>query len=81
MYASSGNKHFFTKSCHRQTYQNYKQSQQKLDPYLKNKVHIFKIKIIKNLIYKSWSPTSIFFEEKKSERINRFSTLKNYFEN
>ena len=26
MYASSGNKHFFTKSCHRQTYQNYEQS-------------------------------------------------------
>ena len=23
MYASSGNKNFFTKSCHRQTYQNY----------------------------------------------------------
>ena len=23
MYASSGNKDFFTKSCHRQTYQNY----------------------------------------------------------
>ena len=23
MYASSGNKHFFTKSCHHQTYQNY----------------------------------------------------------
>ena len=22
MYASSGNEHFFTKSCHRQTYQN-----------------------------------------------------------
>ena len=25
MYAFSGNKHFFTKSCHRQTYQNYEQ--------------------------------------------------------
>ena len=25
MYASRGNKHFFTKSCHLQTYQNYKQ--------------------------------------------------------
>ena len=23
MYASSENKHFFTKSCHRQTYQNF----------------------------------------------------------
>ena len=28
MYASSGNKHFFTKSCHRQTYQNYEQPPQ-----------------------------------------------------
>ena len=26
MYASSGNKIFFTKSCHRQTYQNYEES-------------------------------------------------------
>ena len=42
MYASSGNKHFFTKSCHRQTYQNYEQSRQnwaqfKKIKYLKNK--------------------------------------------
>ena len=29
MFASSENKHFFTKSCHRQTYQNYKQPPQK----------------------------------------------------
>ena len=28
MDASSGNKHFFTKSCHRQTYQNYEQPPQ-----------------------------------------------------
>ena len=38
MYASSGNKHFFIKSCHRQTYQNYEQSQQKLGTILENKV-------------------------------------------
>ena len=38
MYASSGNKHFFTTSCHRQTYQNYEQSQQKLGTILENKV-------------------------------------------
>ena len=25
MYASSGNNHFYTKSCDRQTYQNYEQ--------------------------------------------------------
>ena len=29
MYASSGNKHFFTKSYHHQTYQNYEQPPQK----------------------------------------------------
>ena len=28
MYASSGNKHFFTKSCLCQTYQNYEQSRE-----------------------------------------------------
>ena len=38
MYASSGNKHFFTKSRHRQTYQNYEQSRQKLSTILENKV-------------------------------------------
>ena len=37
MYASSGNKHFFTKSYHRQTFQNYGQSQQKLGTILENK--------------------------------------------
>merc|ERR1712218_574465 len=39
MYASSGNKHFFTKSCHRQTYQNYEQSQQKLGTIFVGSVH------------------------------------------
>ena len=38
MYASSRNRHFFTKSCHRQTYQHYEQSQQKLVTFLENKV-------------------------------------------
>ena len=37
MYASSENKHFFTKSCHRQTYQNYEQSRQKLGTILEKK--------------------------------------------
>ena len=36
--ASSGNKHFFIKSCHHQTYQNYEQSRQKLGTILENKV-------------------------------------------
>ena len=38
MYATSGNMHFFTKSCHHQTYQNYEQSRQKLGTILENKV-------------------------------------------
>ena len=38
MYASSGNKHFFTKSRHRQTYKNYEQSRQKYGTFLVNKV-------------------------------------------
>ena len=29
MYVSSGSNHFFTKSCHRQTYQNYEQPPRK----------------------------------------------------
>ena len=38
MYAFMGNKHFFTKQCHCQTYQNYEQSRQKLGTFLENKV-------------------------------------------
>ena len=60
MYASSGNKHFFTKSCHRQTYQNYEHSRQKLGTFLVNKVHTFS----KTFINISWSPNQIFFTEK-----------------
>ena len=37
MYASGGNKHFFNKSCHHQTYQNYEQSLQKLGTISGNK--------------------------------------------
>ena len=59
MYASSGNKHFFTKSCHRQTYQKYEQSQQKLGTILENKVPQ-KSKFSITLFYKSWSPSQIF---------------------
>ena len=35
--ASSVNKHFFTISCQRQTYQNYEESRQKLSTILENK--------------------------------------------
>ena len=59
MYVSSGNKHFFTKSCHRQTYQNYEQSRQKLGTILENKVGQ-KLKLEKNVFYKKWSPKLIF---------------------
>ena len=62
MYASSGNKNFFTKSCHRQTYQNYEQSRQKLGTILGNKVPQ-KSKFSKNIFNKSWSPSPIFFKE------------------
>ena len=46
MYVPSGNKHFSTKSCHRQTYQ----SRQKLGTISENKVSI--IKIYKNIFLK-----------------------------
>ena len=36
--ASIGNLYFFTISCHRQTYQNYEQSRQKLGTFLENEV-------------------------------------------
>ena len=47
MYAFMGNEHFFTIQCHRQTYQNYEQSRQKLDTFLENKVLTLKIKVFK----------------------------------
>ena len=37
-YASIGNRHFFTISCHHQAYQNYEQSRQKLGTFLENKI-------------------------------------------
>ena len=37
-YVSIGNRHFFTISCHHQTYQNYEQSRQKMGKFLVNKV-------------------------------------------
>ena len=33
------------------------------------------------LLNKCWSHSPIFFTEKKLERFDKFSTLKNYFEN
>ena len=62
MFASSGNKHFFTKSCYHQTYQNYEQSRQKLGTILGNKVS-WKSKFSKTFFNKSWSSSQIFFKE------------------
>ena len=59
MYASSGNMHFFTKSCHCQTYQNYEQSRQKSGTILENKV-FYKSKFSKTFFNKSWSPRGSF---------------------
>ena len=44
-------KHFFTKWCHCQTYQNYEQSRQKLGTFLENKV-LQKSKFSKKLLIK-----------------------------
>ena len=53
MYAFSGNKYFFTKIFHHQTYQNYEQSRQKLGTFVEDEISV--------------SP--IFIKEKKSGKI------------
>ena len=50
-YASIGNRHFFTISCIRQTYQNCEQSQQKLETFSENKVRTLEIKIFKRFYF------------------------------
>ena len=62
IYASSRNKHFFTKSCHHQTYQNHEQSRQILGTILQNKVSQ-KSKFSKTFFSISWSLSPIFFLE------------------
>ena len=59
MYAYIGKKHFFTKSCHCQTYQNSKISWQKICSILGIKV-LQKLKLSKN------ANNKIFFNEKKN---------------
>ena len=79
-YASIGNNYFFTKSCHPQIYQNYEQSRQKLGTFLENKV-FQKSKFSKKIFFKVCLFLSpIFFSEKKLERFDQFSILKNNFE-
>ena len=44
------NKHFFTKSCHRQTYQNYEQPPQSLkNLYFQSHFSALKIKVFKKI--------------------------------
>ena len=76
MYVSSGNKHFFTKSCHRQTYQNYEQSRQKSTQFLEIKYP--KNQNCQKIIYNSWS--NILHRFFFTERFDQFLTQKNDFE-
>ena len=68
-----------TRICHRQTYQNYEQSQQELGTFLENEVfwkQNFEKKIfikVSLLVQCQWK---LF-----SERFYKFLTLKNYLEN
>ena len=68
MYAPSGNKHFFTKSCHVRPTKIKNRAN-------KNWTHkVFqKSKFSKTFLYKSWSPKSLFF-------FGQFLTQKNDFE-
>ena len=56
MYASCGNKHFFTKSCHPQTYKNYEQHPPQTSQNLYFQSHFSVLKIgrifLKILIFK-----------------------------
>ena len=69
-YALVENKHFFTKSCHCQIYQDYEQQWVNINWafFLENKVSILKIKVLskfsKTFICKNCSPSLIFSSEK-----------------
>ena len=61
MYASCGNKHIFTKSCHRQTYRNYEQPPQTYqNSYFQSHFSVLRIGRI--------FPKKVFFEEYLSRR-------------
>ena len=56
IYASSGNKHFFTKSCHHQTYQNYEQPPQRYqNTNFQSQFLMLKISLSIFSIYKYWT--------------------------
>jgi hypothetical protein len=61
MYASSGNKHLFTKSCHHQTYQNYEQpTRTSRNSYFQSHFSVLKIGRI--------FPKKIFYEKYLTRR-------------
>ena len=69
MYAFSENKHFFTESCHRQTYQNFEQPPRtSQNVYFQS--HFFVLKI--GQIF----PRKIFYEESSTRRP---TFIKKYF--
>ena len=72
MHVSSGNKHFFTKSCHGQTYQSYEQPPQTYqNSYFQSHFSVLKIGLI--------FPNKNFFEEYCTRRTTFIK--KNVFEN
>ena len=74
----TGNKHFFTKSCHCQTYKIMNRAN-------KNRAHFQKIKCFKNQNFKNIFLIKVgllvqYSSKKKFlERFGQFSTLKNYY--
>jgi hypothetical protein len=67
-YASIGTRHFFTKSCHPQTYQNYEQSRKRLGAsilYFFRKSSTLKIKVFKKSSQKKKQKKSVDFEAEK----------------
>ena len=63
MHASSENKHFFTKSCHHQTYQNYEQPPQtSQNLYFQSHLPVLKVgRIFQKKIFLNKRPTFIEF--------------------
>ena len=78
MYASSENKHFFTKSCHRHTYQNYEQpSRTSQNSYFQRHFSVLKIGRIfpKKNFYEEYSTRRPTFIKKMFLKILIFKIL------
>ena len=76
----SGNKHSFNKSCHRQSYQNYEQSWQKLDTTLKQSTYLKNQNFQKTFLLKVGLLVKYPSEKFFLERFDQFLTKKNDFE-